>query len=124
VVYGPTKAGGMGFIPLFIVQSTQKVKQILNAYRHNTPLKQIMNTTFQWAQRVAGISHPIFLNTTLAIPSLQKEGWITTLRNFLSQSNIKIYIPNLQGISPQRHHDEVIMDKILSSSQWTNQEIL
>ena len=61
VVYGSTQAGGIGIVPLFVVQSTQKVKHILQAYRHQTPLQQIMHITFQWAQRVAGISQPLFM---------------------------------------------------------------
>ena len=38
IVYGPTESGGIGFISLFILQGLQKVKHILQAYRHNTQL--------------------------------------------------------------------------------------
>ena len=86
VVYGPTRAGGIGFVPLFVEQSTQKTKEILQAYRNNTPLQQIMHTTFQWAQRVAGTSQSIFMIPGLSIPSLNNEKWITSLRDYLAKS--------------------------------------
>ena len=69
IIYGPTTAGGLGFTPLVVIQATQKIKHILQAYRHHTELQKIFQITFQWAQKVAGISQSIFQNTGLVIPS-------------------------------------------------------
>ena len=73
VIYGPTSAGGLGFQHLMVIQGVQKIKHILQAYRHHTPLIGIIHTTLQWAQHIAGIKESIFVDTTTPIPSLQKE---------------------------------------------------
>ena len=85
VVYGHTSVGGMGFQHLMVLQGMQKIKHLLQSYRHRTPLFGILQTTIQWAQHIAGIKESIFIDTSTFIPSLQTEHWITTLRTFLHQ---------------------------------------
>ena len=71
VIYGPMAAGGIGFIPLVVIQVQQKIKQILQAYRHHTELHHLFTITFHWAQKVAGISVNIFYDTATEILALQ-----------------------------------------------------
>ena len=113
VVYGPTKAGGLGLHHLLVLQASQKIKHILQAYRYKTPLYQIMHTTFQWAQRVTGISTSIFEDTSTELPMLQNKLWISTLRHFLHQAHIKLHLPTISTPILQRKYDSNIMDYVL-----------
>ena len=123
VIYGPTTTGGLGFHHLFSLQGLQKIKQILQAYRNNTPLRNILHTTFQWDQHVAGTSKSIFQDTGSSIPQLQNEKWILTLRHFLHQSNLQLHLPQLKLVKCQRNQDRVIMDLVTNTSQFTAQDI-
>ena len=61
VVYGPAQTGGLGIVPLFGVQSIQKIKYVLQVYRLHTPLRNIMHTNFQWIQRIIGTSQTFLM---------------------------------------------------------------
>ena len=124
VIYGPTLSGGMGFVPLFIVQATQKLKHIMQAYRRNTPLKKILHVTFEWSQKIMGTTNTLFMKPHIPVPSLQVEQWITTLRDFLSKSNLKLRIPELEGVHIQRYNDQALMDIALNDKNWSNQDLL
>jgi len=93
VIYGPIQSGGMGFTSLSVIQAQQKIKHVLKAYRTKTQLWHIMHITFQWAQLVAGVSTDIFRNTSIELPYLQTELWITTLHRFLMESQLVLCLP-------------------------------
>ena len=116
VIYGPTSAGGMGYTHLFPLQAQQKIKLIFQAYRNNTPLKYILHTTFQWAQHITGLSTSIFHNNYPDLPLLSSEKWLTTLCQYLYQSNMKLHIPELQMVTPKRQHDAALMDLVMSDN--------
>jgi len=119
VIYGPQEAGGMGFIPLVTIQALQKIKNILQAYRHNTELSRHFQITSQWAQKVSGISNSIFSDTSIDIHSLHQEKWIQSLQSFLYQSNLQLILPHHYTPIPQRQEDQVLMDIV-----WNRPSIL
>ena len=122
VIYGPVSAGGLGFVPLVNIQAIQKIKHILQAYWHHTSLQPLFSIYFQWCQHVSGLSSSILHDTTIDIPSLQEEKWIQTLRYYLSQSGLKLTLPNHPVPQSKRYHDHVLMDYILQSSKYTKME--
>ena len=114
VIYGDITAGGMGYTHLFVLQAQQKMNQILLAYRHNTTLKTMFQTTFQWAQQLAGTTTGIFETPDIELPQLSQELWIITLRQYLQQAHLTLHLPNLQGIAVQRTLDQSLMDIALN----------
>ena len=64
------------------------------------------------------------MDPQLPVPSLHSEKWITTIRDFLSTSNLKLRIPELEGVHTKRYHDKSLMDIALTDKKWSNQEIL
>ena len=55
---------------------------------------------------------------------LKQEGWITTLRQFLSISHLQLHIPQLKGVEIQRAKDQIIMDNIIQDTTWTDNDIM
>ena len=115
VIYGPIQSGGMGFTSLSVIQAQQKIKHVLKAYHLKTPLWNLMHITFKWAQLVAGVSTDIFRDTSIELPALHKELWITTLRCFLRESSLALCLPGIELPPLQRINDEYIMDIIIST---------
>ena len=113
-------AGGIGFIPLDAIQAVQKLKQILNSYRQHTELKKMFHVTFQWAQKVAGVSQGLFQQTHRELPVLQQEKWIVTLQSFLHNSSLQLHLPNITVPQLKRQRDQVIMDVISQYSHISN----
>jgi hypothetical protein len=111
VVFGPRALGGVGLRHLFAEQGTQKVQMILQQLRVQKPLGRLLITQLRWSQRIAGISEPILVETKKPLPQLAGEHWISTLREFLQQSNLAIEARQLSGIATTRAGDTVIMDR-------------
>jgi hypothetical protein len=110
VVFGPRSLGGVGLRHLFAEQGTQKVQAILQHLRVQQPLGKLLITQLRWAQRIAGVSKSILVETKQPLPQLAGEHWVTTLREFLQESNLGIEITMLQGITAIREGDKAIMD--------------
>ena len=124
VVYGPIPTGVMGFQSLMILQGSQKIKHLLQAYRHKSSLYRIIHTTFSWAQLVTGTSIQIFQDNTTQLPMLDKERWIQTLRHYLHHSRLQLHIPGLKCSERQRDNDVVLMDYAIKDSNITYQDTL
>lgn len=67
-------------------------------------------TYLQWCQVVAGTSWSILENTSDKLPHLAEEKWIASVREFLDESQLKIYIPQLAPDKRQCEKDEYIID--------------
>jgi hypothetical protein len=123
VAYGPTEFGGVGLRHLFSEQGTRKNQAILQQIRDNTNLGKTMIILLQWAQLVAGISLPIFIDTTRRLPHLKDELWIQTHRRFLSISSLSILIPAIKVPVLKRTDDKVLMDIATSATTFSNSDI-
>jgi hypothetical protein len=82
-----------------------------------------MRTQLQWAQLVCGSSSSLLEDTTTTWPMLSDELWITTLRLFLSLSEISVCIPGINPVKLQRKGDYAIMDAV-QSIQYRRRDII
>jgi hypothetical protein len=112
VVFGPRALGGVVLRHFFAEQGTHKVQMILQQLRIQKPLGKLLATQLRWAQRTAGVSKSILTETKRPLPQLAGEHWVTTLREFLQESNLGIETTMIEGISTTRTGDKVIMDEV------------
>ena len=68
----------------------------------------------RWAQQVAGTSTPI-LEHDQRLPQLSDEKWITTLMEYLQESELGISITGFPTIKAKRENDIVLMDEAIQS---------
>jgi hypothetical protein len=109
VVYGPRNLGGLGLMDIFVEQGAAKAIFLVRHLRTNRTLGKSLRAQIQWAQRVAGTEESILMDTKTRIPQLDEEVWITTLRQFLEESEMGIEIDGIKTAKPKREKDTVIM---------------
>jgi hypothetical protein len=109
VVYGPRPSGGIGLRDLFVEQGAAKAAAILKHVQAGRELGRMIICQLQWAQRMAGTAGAILEETASRIPQLEGEAGLTTLREFLQNSDISIVIPEIKPPTPRRTWDSVIM---------------
>lgn len=110
IKFGPKNLGGMGMRSLFAEQGTEKSLSILRYLRCERPVSKTLWMYLRWCQRIAGTSFSILDDPFTPLPHLEDEGWITTLREFLRESEISIEIPNLAPDYLQCNDDIYIID--------------
>jgi hypothetical protein len=109
VVYGPRELGGLGLMDIFIEQGAAKALFLVRHLRTNRTLGKSMRAQLQWAQRVAGIEESILIDIKTRIPQLDEEAWISTLRQFLEESEMGIDIDGITTVTAKREKDRSIM---------------
>jgi ribonuclease HI len=114
-VYGPKEMGGLGLMDIFIEQGAAKALFLVRHLRTNRTLGKSMRAQLQWAQRVAGTDESILMDTKTRIPQLDEEVWISTLRQFLDESEMGIDIDNIATVKAKREKDKPIMSLV---SEW------
>ena len=124
IVFAEHTIGGAGLRHLFAEQGTRQTRAILFHIRKQTSLGSVILIQLKWAQRISGFSRQILSSTDRALPHLQDEKWIHTLRKFLHLSELNILIPQITTIQPQRVHDQAIMDFVTSDLTFTSQDFL
>jgi hypothetical protein len=112
IVYGPPSLGGIGLHHLFAEQGSLKMQVLLQQLRCNTKLGRLIKTQLQWAQMFCWSAYPLLESTTTPWPTLSDELWITTLRSFLSISEISVCIPALNPVTLQQDGDFALMDAV------------
>jgi len=70
------------------------------------------------------MSRSIFQDPSVAIPSLDSELWIMTLRQFLQQLRLQLILPQFITPKANRTNDQVLMDIILHSNQYMHTDKL
>jgi hypothetical protein len=111
ITYANKSIGGIGLRHLWSEQGTQKLCYVLKTIRAHNTTGDMIKLRLQWAQKAAGTSEPILQNPNINIPHLEGEKWITTFREFLSDSEITIVIPEFNKQLKQCYNDIVLMDK-------------
>jgi hypothetical protein len=114
IAYGPPALGGIGLRHLFAEQGSLKVQALIQQIRCNTKLGDLMRTQLQWAQLVCGSSSSLLEDTKTTWPMLSDELWISSLRVFLSLSELSVRIPGINPVKLQREGDFAIMDAVQS----------
>jgi hypothetical protein len=114
IVYGPLTLGGIGLRHLFAEQGSLKLQALIQNIRCKSRLGQLMTMQIQWAQLICGTSKQILADVKTNLPMLKEELWISSLRDFLSKSEISVHIPAIVTAVPQRKNDISIMEKAIS----------
>ena len=52
-----------------------------------------------WAQHVAGVSFDLLENPSGAIPPVERQAWLSTLREFLTATNMSLKISELRVVN-------------------------
>ena len=114
VKFGPKNLGGMGMRSLFAEQGTEKCLSILRYSRCDRPVSKTIMIYLYWCQLIAGTSWSILENTNVKLPQLNEEKWMTSVREFLDKSQLKIHIPQLITDKLQCERDKYIIDCAIS----------
>jgi hypothetical protein len=114
VSFGPPSLGGVGLRNLFQDQGTEKALFIIRLLRTDRPASRILRIQLSWAQQVSGISLPILEENTIHLPHLENELWISTLRTFLAESQLKIKVLQITMGSNKCKNDFFLMDAACS----------
>jgi hypothetical protein len=120
--YGPPSLGGLGLRHLFHEQGTEKAMIIIRLLRTDRPASKILRIQLAWAQLVAGISDPILEETHTRLPHIGEEKWISTLRTFLSESQLSIKIVHLTKKKSKCQNDTYLMDSACSM-KYTDRQL-
>jgi len=105
VVFGPTRYGGIGIRYLYIKQVSQQAQHFIRNMRHQGILGNNMWVTYQWFQVTTGTDYPVLeYPDTLKLPHAEGD-WFIALQDFLSASNLAIYIPNVYTVQFRRTRD-------------------
>lgn len=84
---------------------------------------RLIITQLQWAQQVSGLSRPLLEDSTYPIPHLKEEISITSVREFLSASDLSFEIAQIRTKDKLRENDKFIME-LAVSNEFTNQEVI
>jgi hypothetical protein len=121
IKFGPRHLGGIGLRHLFVEQGTEKCMCIIRYLRSERPVSNVLRYYLNWCQRIAGTSESILMDTETSLPHLSEEKWMSTLREFLSVSQLQITINDMSPKMYQRFNDEYIMDAAIRLKFKKNQ---
>ena len=78
VVYGPEEHGGIGIKSLYAEQLLAQITALIQHTRLESPLGRTILINLEWVQIIAGIQHPVFIDTR---PIHHMEGkWFKSIR--------------------------------------------
>ena len=117
ILYGPAHLGGANFRSLYSVQGVGQVTTLVKFWRSPSQAGQLLRIAVAWAQYAAGISTPIFEDTSSSLPHVEAK-WITSLRAYLQHVGGTVELDNTYVTKHEREHDWHIMDAILQSGQF------
>jgi hypothetical protein len=122
IIYGPASLGGACFRHPYGEQGTGQVLFFIKYWRSSGKAGALARIALSWAQLQAGIAQPILSDTTTHLPHLE-TCWLDSLRTFLACCNGSIEVDNPYVLPLQREHDFYLMDVILASKRFTDDEI-
>jgi hypothetical protein len=122
IIYGPASLGGACFRHPYGEQGTGQVLFFIKYWRSSGHAGALACIALSWAQLQAGIAQPILSDMTTHLPHLE-TCWLDSLHTFLACCNGSIEVDNPYVLPLQREHDFYLMDVILASKRFTDEEI-
>jgi hypothetical protein len=113
VVHGSAYLGGVGLRYLYIEQGYLNNSALLEHIRQNDRLGLMMGIAIQWAQGRAGVGFALLGEQKRFLPQAVCK-WISSLRNFLADSELTIEIINTGTVCLRRDHDRILTDDVLA----------
>jgi hypothetical protein len=90
IVYGPAEQGGIGIKNLYAEQSQAQISALMQHTQLKSPMGRTILINLDWVQIIAGIQHPVFLDTR---PIQHMEGkWFQSIREFLNKTSCAIRV--------------------------------
>ena len=123
IIHGSTQYGGAQLPHLYTEQGIGQLTQFLRHWR--TPQSRVGRTLrilVHWTQQSLGLATSFLTDTTTPLPHMETK-WLTSLRNFLATTGGFLQLDDPGLLPLQREHDQHIMEIILRSKRFTDQEI-
>ena len=123
VLYGPAALGGASFRQCYVEQGIGQLQLFLRHWRQpETQVGRLSRVAVHWTQFQCGTSTS-FLNDVHTEHPHTSSKWHESLRTFLRHSGTNLTLDNDGVLGVQRQHDTHIMDRVLSSKQFKDDEI-
>jgi hypothetical protein len=107
-----TKLLGLGLRHHYCAQGISHIKQLVQHTRQQDENGKMYRIVLDYSQLLAGVQYPILQYPKLTLPHV-KDPLITTICQFLSDSQLNIVIPDIYIPKPLRENDQNIMCKLL-----------
>ena len=122
LLFGPTRYGGGGFLPWYLLQGEGQIVHFLKHWRTDTLISKTLRIATLWAQWQAGTSFSIFEDTSTPIEYLECR-WLPSLRKFLSRIAARIIVDIPLVPPPERQNDIYIMDYASSCGLFNDKDL-
>ena len=109
LVFTPRHHGGIGMVPLLLLQGQKCITLLRRHTLHRTELGKQIRIDLAWIQQEAGTAHP-FLERTQDKIDYVHDGWISGIRRFLQLAQAEIKFPCIPKPQTYRHGDSYLME--------------
>ncbi|KAI2493732.1 hypothetical protein MHU86_20802 [Fragilaria crotonensis] len=109
VRYGPVSMGGLDLLDLRTECGIEMIKYFRHEVYGNTKVGQLLLLQVQASQLESGLPHILLEEPDIHIPYLTPT-WILSMRQFMSNHNVRITLTDTFIIPLQGRHDLYIMD--------------
>jgi hypothetical protein len=107
-----TKLLGLGLRHHYCAQGISHIKQVIQHTRQQDKNGKMYKIILDYGQLLAGVHYPILQYPKPKLPCI-KDPFITTIRQFLADSQLNIIIPSIYIPQPLHGNNQNIMSKIL-----------
>ncbi|KAI2496067.1 hypothetical protein MHU86_18439 [Fragilaria crotonensis] len=119
--HGPTSMGGLGLLDLRTEGGIEMLKYFRHEVYGNTEVGKLFLLQLQASQLESGISIPLLAEPGLFLPYLTPT-WILSMRQFMSNHNIKITLTDTISFPLRSPTDQYVMDVARLQGYSTNQQ--
>lgn len=119
--HGPKALGGLDIYDLRTEIGIEQLKFLRDALYSNSAAGKMIMINLHMMQQEAGVDFPLLEHPSEPVPYITTT-WLTSVRDFLADHNIKITITDQPGLTLQSTNDEFIMQRQYLSRYTTEQQ--
>jgi hypothetical protein len=116
LAFAGTKLLGLGLRHHYCVQGTNHCKQIIQHLRQQDENGKMYKMILEYGQLLAGVQYPILQHPKLRLPHINNP-MITTICQFLAESQLNIVIPGIYSPQPLQENDYNIMGELMKTEK-------
>ena len=109
VVYGPVFKGGLNMVDLTIEDGVRGITHFLHHMYSKDSIAKLIHISLQIMQLEADRGQDLFMDSSIYI-SYVTPTWITNLRSFMEQHNLRIRLKDPWKLTLQCENDQFIME--------------
>jgi len=113
IIHGPEELGGLALPHLFTSQGIDKIKLFVGHLRIRDRTAKLIHIDLSYIQLILGIKE-FFINLDHALYQWVEAGWITSLWEFVSTSQLSFDYPMHWHPAIPRENDGTLMDHFTS----------